>query len=238
MRARAALVADRAWLRHQVIGLHKGGFVFLRPEGQSVLPSAKVTCVSGICIVMVMKHFVARCMDTGQLLYCRLYTPSRSGCCRAKWIPSASALNGTANAVGTVSARREVIKWRRSHPCVMCFILPYIMPSVRGYERCHKRYNQMITKCVRSEVNMPDRKLDGFLLYKNSRNIIPYRNGPTGYQYNSRHRAISSSIHYIYFASHMSSQGQCTMISARSSSDVASVNASSFICLQSATVSL
>ena len=126
MRARAALVVDRAWLRHQVIGLHKGGFVFLQPEGQSVLPSAKVTCVSGPCIVMVMKHFVARCMDTGQLLYGRLYMPSRSGCCRAKWIPSTSALRmrwGPSQRVEKSMSGDEV-----THASC-AFILPYIMPS-------------------------------------------------------------------------------------------------------------
>ncbi|KAF8476313.1 hypothetical protein DFH94DRAFT_107682 [Russula ochroleuca] len=63
----AAPVAASAWLGHQVIGSHKGGLVFL--PGQSVLSSTKVTCIPGPCIVVVKKHFVARCMDAGQLLY-------------------------------------------------------------------------------------------------------------------------------------------------------------------------
>lgn len=95
-------------------------------------------------------------------------------------------------------------------------------------------------------MNMPDRKLkhggvDGFLLYKKfPANVISGmdRLAINTTAENIQHRAISSSVHYIYFPSSMSSQGQCTMISARSSSDVASVNASSFICLQSATASL
>jgi hypothetical protein len=128
------------------------------------------------------------------------------------------------------------------------FILPYIMPSVRGYERCHNTTTSANDyKCVRSEMNMPDRKpkdggVDGFLLYRKFPNINSFREQArlaiNTTADNIQHRAISSSIHYIYFPSYMSSQGQCTIISARSSSDGASVNASSFICLQSATASL
>jgi hypothetical protein len=46
-----------------------------------------------------------------------------------------------------------------------------------------------------------------------------------------QHGGISSSIHYMYFSSSMSSKSQCAVISARSSSDLASANVSSFSCL-------
>ena len=92
-------------------------------------------------------------------------------------------------------------------------------------------------------MNMLDRKLkdgvDGFLLYKKFSANINSGMGRLAINTtaeNIQHRVISSSIHYIYLPSSMSSQGQCTVISARSSV-VASVNAPSFICLQSATAS-
>jgi hypothetical protein len=55
-------MADRAWLRHQVIGLHKGG-----------LSSSRASlCFHHLCYwplyCVDMKHFVARCMDTDRCM--------------------------------------------------------------------------------------------------------------------------------------------------------------------------
>ena len=54
-----------AWLGHEVIGLHKGGYGFLL--GQSVFTSKKVSYKWPLYRRdLTKKHFVASCMDTGQ----------------------------------------------------------------------------------------------------------------------------------------------------------------------------
>jgi hypothetical protein len=55
--------------------------------------------------------------------------------------------------------------------------------------------------------------------------------GTSQIQQQIRYNTTEYLIHYVYFSSSMSSKGQCSSISARSSADMAAANVSPFICL-------
>lgn len=55
-----------AWLGHEVIGLHSGGFGYLL--GQSVFASTKVmSCILGLSHHIYKKALTTRCTGIGQL---------------------------------------------------------------------------------------------------------------------------------------------------------------------------
>ena len=117
------------------------------------------------------------------------------------------------------------------------FILPYITRSILGYE-----LNGAITRLlVRMFTNMCDQKRA--CLLGSERTTVSTGSSSTRslllncFGNKGQHRGTSRSIYYIYFPPSMESQGQCPMISARSSADVAAANASAFICLLSAMAS-